>query len=277
MAGVNSRRYVTVPVTTLWTSPRPRARWTRGQLRPDLMWSPGWPTWTRPRRAWACTIGRSPSSSSASRCTSPDASGGSTTGSTARHRQRGSARRRLAPGRRAACSPPAATHGGIPVGCSRSTSARRRQTARRSLTPTTHSTTAPGAESFLAVTRAYLGLPYLWGGMCDWATGLLRAGPPGPAPARRGRSPGRRRPVRRVRAHPGRRGASRRPVLLRPRRPAASSRGHRHRPRPHAARPRDRVRWSSRSHSPLRGGAASSGPDGCRRSGHRASPSEPKP
>src|SRR6185436_3104834 len=69
--------------------------------------------------------------------------------------------------------------------------------------------------------------------------GLLRAGPPLPAPARRHRPPGRRGPVRRVRTHPGGRGASRRPVLLRPRGRAAASRGHRHRPRLHAARARD--------------------------------------
>jgi cell wall-associated NlpC family hydrolase len=36
-----------------------------------------------------------------------------------------------------------------------------------------------GADAFIALTRRYAGLPYLWGGMCDWAldcSGLVHLG-----------------------------------------------------------------------------------------------------
>jgi len=38
---------------------------------------------------------------------------------------------------------------------------------------------AGGADAFIALTRSYVGLPYLWGGMCDWAvdcSGLVHLG-----------------------------------------------------------------------------------------------------
>jgi cell wall-associated NlpC family hydrolase len=165
MTGVNSRRYVTVPVTTLWTSPAaPRTvdRWAVAP-QPDVV------AWLADLDAAEARLGLHGRMLTQLELGEPvlitGSADGSTTGST-----QGSAAdgwhhvvAPMQPSSRDARGYPGwvlAGHVGQQV------------PDRSPLVSATDSSDSadPGAtaKAFITVARAHLGLPYLWGGMCDW-------------------------------------------------------------------------------------------------------------
>jgi cell wall-associated NlpC family hydrolase len=177
MAGVNSRRYVTVPVTTLWTSPQaPRKvdAWAVAP-RPDVV------AWLDDLDAAEARLGLHDRALTQLELGEPvHVTGrvdGSTTGSTEVSTQGPAAEAWLqvvAP-----LQPTSRDIRGYPgwvLAAHVSSQAPERSPLARaddSLDDRAR------AESFVAVTCAYLGLPYLWGGMCDWAldcSGLVHLG-----------------------------------------------------------------------------------------------------
>lgn len=160
MSGVNSRRYVTVHVSALWTSPTAPRDEDAQAVAPH----PHVVAWLRDLDATQArlgVVGCSRSSSSGSRWTSPailtawlqDQDMGQPTKAGSRSSRR--------------CSPAASMGEAIPVGCLPRTSMRRSPTARRSRPPPTLSRLVRDPRPS-SRRRAHLGLPYLWGGMCDW-------------------------------------------------------------------------------------------------------------
>ena len=177
MADVNNCRYVTVPVTTLWTSPQaPRKvdAWAVAP-RPDVV------AWLADLDAAEGRLGLHDRALTQLELGEPvhvtGRAGGSTTGSTEASTQGPPAEgwlqvvAPLQPTSRDTRGYPGWVIAGhvSPQGPDRS--------------PLSHVDDSldddARAESFVAVTRAYLGLPYLWAGMCDWAldcSGLVHLG-----------------------------------------------------------------------------------------------------
>jgi gamma-D-glutamyl-L-lysine dipeptidyl-peptidase len=166
MAGVNSRRYVTVPVTTLWTSPTAPHDVDAWAVAPQ----PDVVAWLADLDAAEARLGLHGRVLTQLERGEPVHITGHPDGSTASSTE-GSSERPADPGWLQVVAPmqPSSRDargypGWVPAAHTSS------QVPDRSpLRPAAGSLDDDaGARAFLAVARAHLGLPYLWGGMCDW-------------------------------------------------------------------------------------------------------------
>lgn len=162
MSGVNNRRYVTVPVTTLWTSPRA----PRGIDAPAVAPHPDVVTWLRDLDAAQARLGLHGRVLTQLELGEPVVvtgdPDGAATGSTEEPADEGWLKV-IAP-----MQPSSLDERGYPgwvLGAHVSA-----QVPHRSpLSATADSLeTGAGPEAFIALARTHVGLQYLWGGMCDW-------------------------------------------------------------------------------------------------------------
>jgi gamma-D-glutamyl-L-lysine dipeptidyl-peptidase len=180
MAGVNIRRYVSVPVTTLWTSPQaPRKVDARAVApRPDVV------AWLADLDAAEARLGLHGRALTQLELGEPvqvtGGAGGSTTGSTEAPTAGSAAEGWLqvvAP-----LQPTSRDSRGYPgwvFAGHVSSQAPDRSPLLRADDSLDDGDDGGRAKAFVAGARARLGLPYLWGGMCDWAldcSGLVHLG-----------------------------------------------------------------------------------------------------
>ena len=166
MAGVNSRRYVTVPVTTLWTSPQaPREVDARAvALRPDVV------AWLADLDAAEARLGLHGRALTQLELGEP-----------VEVTEEGSAAEGwlqvvapLQPTSRDSRGYPGWVFAGHV-----SSQAPDRSPLLRADDSRDDPDDVARTQSFIAMARTHLGLPYLWGGMCDWAldcSGLVHLG-----------------------------------------------------------------------------------------------------
>jgi gamma-D-glutamyl-L-lysine dipeptidyl-peptidase len=167
MSGVSSRRYVTVPVTPLWTSPaapRDVDSWAIAP-QPDVV------AWLADLDAAEARLGLHGRVLTQLELGEPVHITGHPDGLTATSTE-GSAERAGDEGWLRVVAPmqPSSRDARGYPGWVLAAHVSSQVPDRSPLRPATDSLDDDaGARAFLAVARANLGLPYLWGGMCDWA------------------------------------------------------------------------------------------------------------
>jgi gamma-D-glutamyl-L-lysine dipeptidyl-peptidase len=165
MTGVNSRRYVTAPVTTLWTSPtapRDVDAWAVAP-QPDVV------AWLADLDAAEARLGLHGRVLTQLERGEPVRITGHPDGSTATSTEESSERPAVEGWLQvvAPMQPSSRDARGYP-GWVLAAHLSSQVPDRLPLRPAADSLDVDDPRAFLAVARAYLGLPYLWGGMCDW-------------------------------------------------------------------------------------------------------------